>query len=124
MSSGIYTIFTLLIVCTAAFGYINHRFIKLPATIGIMVISLICSLILVVTGNIIPTISKQAIAVIESVDFEKLLMEVLLSFLLFAGAIHVNVGKLKKEAASIITFATAGVILSTIIVGVLMLFSF
>jgi Na+:H+ antiporter len=124
MSSGIYTIFTLLIVCTATFGYINHRFIKLPATIGIMIISLICSIILVVTGNIIPSVSKQVIAVIESIDFENLLMEILLSFLLFAGAIHINVTKLKKEAASIITFATAGVILSTVITGLLIYFVF
>lgn len=119
MSSGIYTIFTLLIVFTALFGYINHRFIKLPATIGIMIISLICSLLLVAAGNFFPSVSEQVVAAIKSIDFENLLMEMLLSFLLFAGAIHVDVGKLRKEAPAIITFATAGVVLSTAIVGVL-----
>jgi len=118
-SSGIYTIFTLLIVFTAAFGYINHRYIKLPSTIGIMIISLVCSVILVITGNIFPVVSKEATAAMESIDFETLLMEIMLSFLLFAGAIHVDIGKLRKHAVPIITFATAGVILSTAIVGIL-----
>ncbi|HMU45416.1 MAG TPA: sodium:proton antiporter [Chitinophagaceae bacterium] len=124
MSLDIYTIFTLLIVFTAIFSYINFRFIKLPATIGVMIISLIFSLLLVISGNLFPAISEKAAAAIESIHFEELLMEILLSFLLFAGAIHINIGKLKKQAVPIITFATAGVIISTIIVGVLMFFIF
>jgi len=120
MLIGIYTIFTLLIVFTALFGYINHRFIKLPSTIGIMIISLVCSIVLVISGNMFPIVWKQVTSIIESNDFETLLMEVMLSFLLFAGAIHVNFGKLKKQATPIITFATAGVIISTLIVGLLM----
>lgn len=124
MPIDIYTIFTMLIVFTAIFSYINFRFIKLPATIGVMIISLIFSLLLVISGNLFPAISKKAAAAIESIHFEELLMEILLSFLLFAGAIHINIGKLKKQAVPIITFATAGVIISTIIVGVLMFFIF
>ncbi len=124
MSSGLYTIFSILIVFTAIFSYINHRFIKLPATIGVMLISLLCSLGLVVAGNFIPSLSQQATTIIESLDFENLLMEMMLSFLLFAGAIHVNLGKLKEQAVPIITFATAGVIISTIIIGTLTYFLF
>lgn len=89
-----------------------------------MIISLIFSLLLVISGNLFPAISEKAAAAIESIHFEELLMEILLSFLLFAGAIHINIGKLKKQAVPIITFATAGVIISTIIVGVLMFFIF
>ena len=124
MSIGIYTIFTLLIVFTALFGYINHRFIKLPSTIGIMIISLVCSILFVVGGIIFPSLLAQVTQIIESIDFESLLMEILLSFLLFAGAIHVDIGKLKQQAAPIITFATAGVILSTFIIGILFFFVF
>jgi CPA1 family monovalent cation:H+ antiporter len=116
---GFYTIVSLLIVFTAAFSYINYQFIKLPATIGVMIISLLCSLLLVIAGSYMPSISKEATAIIESIDFETLLMEVMLSFLLFAGAIHINVGKLKKQAVPIISFATGGVIISTIITGTL-----
>ena len=122
--TGVYTIFTLLIVFTALFGYLNHRFIKLPSTIGIMVISLVCSIALVLSGSFFPVVWNEVTNIIESIDFETLLMEVLLSFLLFAGAIHVDLGKLKKHAVPIITFATAGVILSTVIVGTLIYFLF
>lgn len=124
MSIEIYSIFALLIVITAIFSYVNFRFIRLPATIGIMIISLLFSLFLVIGGNLFPVISQKATAAIESIHFEELLMEILLSFLLFAGAIHVDIGKLKKQAVPIITFATAGVIISTIIVGTLMFFLF
>lgn len=124
MLMSVYTIFTLLIVFTALFGYINHRFIKLPSTIGIMIISLACSLFLVLTGNMFPVVWKEVTDTIESIDFETLLMEVMLSFLLFAGAIHVDFGKLKKHATPIITLATLGVIISTITIGFLLFFIF
>lgn len=63
---------------------------------------------------------KAPASIIGALNFESLLMRVMLSFLLFAGAIHIDVRKLKKEMASIITFATVGVAISTVIVGTLM----
>lgn len=124
MSINLYGIFTVLIVLTAAFSYFNARFIKLPATIGIMLISLLCSLALLGVGKFHPEVLAHSVAIVHSLDFESLLMRVMLSFLLFAGAIHIDVNKLKKEFAPIALYATLGVLLSTVIVGVIMYFIF
>lgn len=124
MAIDFYAVFTLLIVLTAAFSYINFRYLKLPPTIGIMVIALICSLLIVFTGHISPAFKKIPQSIISSLDFESLLMKVMLSFLLFAGAVHIDIQKLKKQMIPIITFATAGVIISTFVVGALMYFLF
>jgi len=74
----------------------------------------------VFTGHLFPNFKKIPQSIIGSLDFESLLMRVMLSFLLFAGAIHTDVQKLKKHMAPIIAFATAGVIISTFVVGTLM----
>lgn len=115
-----YGVITLLIVLTAVFSYLNFRFIKLPPTIGVMLISLVCSLAIVFAGTFYPAFLKGPVAVIESLDFETILMRIMLSFLLFAGAIHIDVRKLKKEMVPIMTFSTIGVLLSTLIIGALM----
>ncbi len=120
MPINLYSIFTFLIVLTAAFSYINFRFIKLPATIGIMIISLVSSLVLLGIGKFYPVVLEEPISIIASLDFETLLMRVMLSFLLFAGAIHIDVNKLKKELTPIATYATLGVVISTAIIGSLM----
>ncbi|MEO6232735.1 MAG: sodium:proton antiporter [Ferruginibacter sp.] len=120
MPINLYSIFTFLIVLTAAFSYINFRFIKLPATIGIMIISLVSSLVILGIGKYYPIVLEEPISIIASLDFETLLMRVMLSFLLFAGAIHIDVNKLKKEFAPIATYATLGVVISTAIIGSLM----
>lgn len=124
MSINLYSILTILIVLTGIFSYINIRFIKLPATIGVMLISLICSLVFLGIGKFYPSLMEEPVSIIKSLDFETLLMRVMLSFLLFAGAIHIDIQKLKKELTPIITFATLGVILSTAVIGLAMYFVF
>jgi len=113
----IYNIITLIIVLAAIFGYINFRFIRLPGTIGIMLISLLASLVVIVAGKIHPVFFGETIKVISSIDFHTALMKVMLSFLLFAGAIHIDAKKLMAESAYIITFSTIGVLISTFVVG-------
>lgn len=115
----LYNTFTIVIVLAAAFGYINYRFIKLPNTIGIMIMSLLASLVIIATSWVHPAIFNKSLQLINSVDFYTLLMKVMLSFLLFAGSIHINAASLKKQAIPILTFSTIGVILSTFIVGAL-----
>ena len=124
MTIDFYGILTLLIVLTAAFSYINFRFIRLPPTIGIMLISLVCSLAVVLVGSFYPSILEVPVSLIGSVDFEHLLMRIMLSFLLFAGAIHIDVQKLKRDLVPIITFATIGVLISTAVIGILMYYVF
>jgi CPA1 family monovalent cation:H+ antiporter len=120
MSINLYSIFTLLIVLTALFSYINFRFIKLPPTIGMMLISLVCSLLLLFTGKFFPAVVEQPVSIIKSIDFQTLLMRAMLSFLLFAGAIHIDVGKLKQDIIPIASYAVFGVLISTAIIGVAM----
>jgi monovalent cation:H+ antiporter, CPA1 family len=124
MTIDFYSVFTILIVLTAAFGYINHRFLKMPPTIGIMVIALLCSLLVVFAGQVEPSIRAIPESIVTSLHFESLLMRVMLSFLLFAGAVHIDIQKLRKELTPIITFATVGVLLSTVVVGALMYMAF
>lgn len=113
----VYNLITIIVVLTAAFGYINFRFIKLPATIGIMIISLIASLFVVAIGHFYPDFFRTTINLISSVDFDTALMKVMLSFLLFAGAIHIDINELKEQRTSVITFSTIGVLISTFIVA-------
>ncbi len=116
----IYNIITLIIVLAAIFGYINHRFIQFPRTIGIMLISLIASLAVVGIGVIFPKFFERTTYAISLIDFQTVLLRVMLSFLLFAAAIQVDSKKLRAERTSIITFATIGVVISTFVIGTLL----
>ncbi len=122
--SAFYTSLTLLIVISAVFSYINHRYIKLPNTIGVMLISLACSVLLIAVGPTFPELSRHAVAVVRRVDFGELVMKVLLSFLLFAGAIQIDLKKLRKHKAAVFMLATASVAISTFIIGVGMYYIF
>jgi CPA1 family monovalent cation:H+ antiporter len=113
-------IISITIVLAALFAYINHRFIKWPPTIGIMSLSLITSILLVTLGNSQSLLSEKAIQLANSVDFQDVLMNFMLSFLLFAGAIHIDAAKLKKELLPVILLATLGILLSTFIVGAML----
>jgi CPA1 family monovalent cation:H+ antiporter len=113
----VYNLITIIIVITAVFGYVNFRFLKLPPTIGIMIISIAASLIIVGIGFFNREFFRTTSDLISNIDFHTALMKVMLSFLLFAGAIHIDINKLKKEKASIIMFSTIGILLSTFIVA-------
>jgi CPA1 family monovalent cation:H+ antiporter len=110
----------ILITLSAVFSYLNHRFIGLPTTIGVMLIALIFSLVLIglnVMG--IGEFETQAELMLSQIDFSKVLMHGMLSFLLFAGALHVNFADLSKFKWIITSLATLGIVLSTFIVGTL-----
>ena len=107
----------ILLTLAALFAYINHRWIKLPITIGIMLISLIASLIMIAVGQFIPTFDDTAEAFVASIDFNEALMNGMLSYLLFAGALHVNLNELKAQKRIVAIMATIGVTFSTFAVG-------
>ena len=112
-------ILTITIVLAAVFAYINNRFIKWPPTIGIMILSLGTSIILAISGKFHPFLSDKAIQLASSIDFEDVLMNFMLSFLLFAGAIHVDAAKLKKEAWPVLLLSTLGILISTFLIGIM-----
>lgn len=82
-----------------------------------MLISLVASLAVIGIGFLYPDFFIKTTHLISSLDFNTALMKVMLSFLLFAGAIHIDLNKMKNERAAIITFSTIGVLLSTFIVA-------
>ncbi|GAB4399763.1 MAG: sodium:proton antiporter [Microscillaceae bacterium] len=112
--------FTVLIVLSALFGYINERFFCLPITIGLMLIALLMSLGIVLAGNFFPDLFQESARLVKEINFSKVLMEMMLSFMLFAGALHVDVKTLAKERWPVLMFATIGVLISTFLIGGLM----
>lgn len=109
----------LLVTLTALFSYINHRFIKLPTTIGVMVLALVLSLILMSLGELgYAPVEQRAAAIIGGIDFNQVLMQGMLSLLLFAGALHVNLEELAQNKWPIGILATVGVVASTFLVGI------
>ena len=117
-----YTIITVLIVLSAFFGYLNIRFLKLPITIGLMVITIVFTLIIIVIGQFDDTLLLREKTFIESIDFKTVLFDIMLSFLLFAGALHTNFEQLKIQRWPVLVFATAGVLVSTFLVGIIMFY--
>ncbi len=115
----LYYSFSVLIVLTAAFSYINERFLKLPATIGIMLMAMVVSIALVVTGNIYPELFMEFSGFISKLDFTEILMGAMLNFLLFAGAIHIKLSDLKEQRGPVVVFSTVSVLISTFVVGML-----
>ena len=114
---SIFEIIALLTTLAALFSYINHRFIRLPTAIGLMLISLLISLSLIAGSYLGLGLEKVAEQFISQIDFSQALMEGMLSFLLFAGALHVNLNDLLEQKWTIGTFATFGVLCSTALVG-------
>jgi CPA1 family monovalent cation:H+ antiporter len=117
-----YSIATVLIVLSALFGYINVRFLKLPITIGLMLITIIFTLGVIVLAQFDDTLLMQEKAFINSIDFETVLLDIMLSFLLFAGALHTNFEQLRVQRGPILMFATLGVLVSTFLVGTAMFY--
>ncbi|NLP57639.1 sodium:proton antiporter [Lutibacter sp. B1] len=115
---SLYVVASILIVISALFGYINVRFLKLPTTIGLMVITLVFTLIVLAVSSFDNTLLEHEKLLIAQIDFKTVLLDVMLSFLLFAGALHTNFQQLKIQRKPILTFATFGTLTSTFLVGV------
>jgi monovalent cation:H+ antiporter, CPA1 family len=113
----LFDIVAVLLTLAALFSYINHRWIRLPTTIGLMVISLLFSLALIGLGFFVPAIEQRADAIIVSIDFNETLMHGMLGFLLFAGALHINLKDLASQRWMIATLASVGVLVSTFLIA-------
>jgi CPA1 family monovalent cation:H+ antiporter len=113
----LFNILAILITLSAVLSYVNHRFIRLPNTIGVMLIALLVSLGLIALGPTGFGLEEDARQLLDSIDFDETVLHGMLSFLLFAGALHVNLADLAKQKYIIGTLATFGVIGSTFIIG-------
>ncbi|GAB3554586.1 sodium:proton antiporter [Spirosoma fluminis] len=117
MSMDLFTLITLLIVVAAGFSYLNTRFLKLPDAIGVMTLSLLFSLLLISLNAVYPVWFRVVRQTVEQVDFGRVLFDVMLSFLLFAGAFHTDAAQLRVERRSVMLFALVGVLISAFLVG-------
>jgi len=114
----LYYSFSALIVLASIFAYLNYRFLKLPSAIGIMVIAIVVSIILVSFGEtFLPRTFWHLHDLMSGIDFTEVLMGAMLNFLLFAGGIHINIDDLKEQFRPVVIFSTAGVVISTFVVG-------
>ncbi|MGB5499475.1 MAG: sodium:proton antiporter [Maribacter sp.] len=112
-----FLIATILVFLSAIFGFINVRFLKLPNTIGLMVITIIFTLGVFALSYFDDTLLNAEKYIITQIDFKSLLLDVMLSFLLFAGALHTNFQQLHVQRWPILAFSTLGVLVSTFLVG-------
>ena len=108
---------TVLLLLASLFSIINLRILKLPQTIGLMVLAIGLSFFILAIGLVFPSVLNSVSSIIKSFDFEILLIDIMLPFLLFAGAISVNVHELLKDKGTILLLATFGVLFSTFAVG-------
>ncbi len=114
---SLYQISALLLTLAALFSYANYRFIRLPTTMGLMLISLLLSLGLIGAGLLGLDVEARADRIVAQIDFNQTLMQGMLSFLLFAGALHVNLESLARFKWPIMALASFGVMFSTLITG-------
>jgi len=114
---SLFQVASLVIALVAVFGYLNHRFIKLPDAIGITAIGLVASLAIALTGSLMPTVSQWARHYVQAVDFSGTVFHGMLGLLLFAGSLHIDLADIAREKWVIGILATVGVLLSTILVG-------
>jgi CPA1 family monovalent cation:H+ antiporter len=113
----IFQVIALLITLTALFSYLNFRFIKLPTAIGVMLIALLGSLVLIALEHFHVEIEPLAKQLLQRVDFDDTLLQGLLSFLLFAGALHINLNDLAEQKWIVTALAIVGVLISTLVFG-------
>jgi monovalent cation:H+ antiporter, CPA1 family len=106
-----------LLTAVAVLGYVNYRLVRLPDSIGITAMGLVVSLLLVLAGTAVPGASGWARQLAGRFDFSELVLHGLLSVLLFAGSLHVNIAELARMKLPVFVLSTVGVVLSTVIVG-------
>lgn len=117
--TSIFDIIAILLGLTALFGWLNHRYIRLPMTVGMVVFGLVAALLILAADALIPgiTIGDDVTRFLKGVDFYETLMKGMLGFLLFAGALHVDLNAMVQRRYAITLMATVGVMLSTLLVG-------
>ena len=105
-----FTTIAILVTISALISFINQRLVKLPGTIGIMVIATSLSILILITGKTFPVVYDFISQFAANIDFTKTLLDVMLAFLLFASALHFDLDKLKEQKFPVLVLSTVGVI--------------
>ena len=116
---SLFEIGAVLIGLSALFGFINHRYLRAPHTIGLVLIALAASLMLLFVESLVPAANVDTLitGVLGRIDFHETLMHGMLSFLLFAGALHVDFSELRSRYRVVGLMATAGTLVSTLVIA-------
>jgi len=112
-----FTIASVLVLISALFGYVNTRFLKLPNTIGLTVITIAFTLVVFALSYLDPRLLTAERYVISQIDFKSVLLDHMLGFMLFAGALHTDLNKLSEQKWPVVVFSTFGVLVSTFLIG-------
>ena len=112
-----YESFSILFTLGVLLSLVNHKWLKLPTTIGQLFLALIIAVVLISLHHVLPGVYNFLCNLISNADFNHVLLDIMLGFLLFAGALHIDISQLKKEKWPILLFATIGVLISTFLVG-------
>jgi len=115
----IFDLAAIVVVLAAVLGYLNHLFLRLPQTIGLVVIAMAISLVVLGIDYLAPELGLGTAVrrFVDSIEFSETLMQGLLSFLLFAGALHVDLSALVRKSGAILAIAFLGTLLSTFLIG-------
>lgn len=108
-----------LVIAAALFSYVNHRYLRLPPTVGLMLLAFISALALILLDTIGIGSEEHAIALLKSVDFNQTLLHGMLGYLLFASALNIDLNQLRQQRVIVFVLATLSVVISTVVVGVL-----
>ena len=116
---SLFEIGAVLVALSALFGYVNHRYLRAPHTVGLVLIALVASLGLLLVESLVPgaDVDTLVLRVLRGVDFHDTLMHGMLSVLLFAGALHVDVSALRRRFRTIALMASAGTLVSTLAIA-------
>jgi CPA1 family monovalent cation:H+ antiporter len=118
---SIFDIIALFIFLAGLFLYVNTYFIKLPSSIGLMILALTMSVVILLAGELFPSLHIDELN-LEEYDYAEVLYQVVLSFMLFSGAINIDFRKLSSQRTPILVLALVGVLISTAVIGTLIYF--
>ncbi|GAB3887510.1 cation:proton antiporter [Spirosoma agri] len=113
----IFTAASALVGISALLSYVNARFVRLPGTIGVVVLTLVLIVLILIVGSVSSGFARTLIDITEQIDFSKTLLDVMLGFLLFAAALHFDLDDLREQFRPVIILSTVGVLISTALFG-------
>ena len=113
----LYFTFSFLLMVAAGFAYLNYRFLRLPPTIGLMALTLVSSLGLMGLGRLGVPAVLRVVETVRGINFHAVLMQYMLSFLLFAGAMQLDMRSLGRQQVPVLLLATLGTLISTVLVS-------
>jgi CPA1 family monovalent cation:H+ antiporter len=111
--------FVIVLSFAVLFSFVNTKYLKLNPTIGMMILALVMSMFILLVKEFAPSLYEYIPTFERDIHFREFLLEIILSFLLFAGAMHINIQELQRQRKAVFVFAIFGTLISTFLVGTL-----